>query len=224
MVGGELGAIIIAEHESDDVFGRNHESLLLAAAGIMAMAMELDDLRSRCNDSSDLDSLSRLPRITQLDLHLRRLVSQVQTFGWPVGVIVADIDGFTEINRKLGYAIGDQVLREASQRFRGFFRQDIFVARVGSDSFAACVPKADRADLDAFLPRLFEAMSWDFSDSTPDSSFARITVSIGACHTKINRKVLLLAAEAEAAAAEASAAGPGSQVMWKLGIAGREDE
>jgi diguanylate cyclase (GGDEF)-like protein len=224
MTRGELGAIIIAEHESDDIFGRSQESLLLAAAGLMSMAMELDDLRSRCNDSSDLDNLSRLPRITQLDLHLRHLASQVQSFGWSVGVIVADIDGFSEINRKLGYSSGDQLIREASRRFRGFFREEIFVARVGTDSFAACIPKVDRADLEAFLPRLFEAMSWNFTACAGDSDFTKITVSIGACHSKINRKVLLLAAEAAAAADEASAAGPGSQILRRIGISGREDE
>lgn len=223
MTDGELGAIIIAEHESDEVFGRSHESLLLAASGILSMSMELDALRRRCSSSADTDPLSRLPRITQLDLHMRRVASQVGSFGWSVVVLVADIDGFSEINRTLGFAVGDQVLREAAQRFRGFFHPDTFAARVGQDSFAVCLPKADRAELDALLPRLFETMCWDFVGGSPDLS-ARISVSIGACHTKINRKVLLLVAEAEEAAREAARIGRGSQVIRKLGILGREEE
>ena len=113
------------------------------------------------------------------------------------------------------------MLREAAQRFRGMFPGD-FVARMGHDSFAACVPKADKAELEAFIPRLVEAMSWDFAGAAPGHS-AAITVSVGACHTRINRKVLLLAAEAEAAAVDAARTGPRAQVIRRIGVTGTED-
>ncbi len=51
-------------------------------------------------------------------------------------MVIADLDGFKEINDQHGHAAGDAVLRHFGQNLRTHTRSDDFVARFGGDEFA----------------------------------------------------------------------------------------
>ncbi|MBN8197062.1 GGDEF domain-containing protein [Thalassospira povalilytica] len=51
-------------------------------------------------------------------------------------MVIADLDGFKEINDEHGHAAGDAVLRHFGQNLRTHTRSDDFVARFGGDEFA----------------------------------------------------------------------------------------
>lgn len=51
-------------------------------------------------------------------------------------LVIADLDGFKQINDKHGHAAGDAVLRHFGQNLRTHTRSDDFVARFGGDEFA----------------------------------------------------------------------------------------
>ena len=51
-------------------------------------------------------------------------------------IISLDLDGFKEINDRLGHAVGDEVLVEAGRRLAGGAREGDVVARMGGDEFA----------------------------------------------------------------------------------------
>ena len=216
IVEGEVTGLIMAEHADDDAYGHEHEGMLFAAAGLLSMKMELSDLRGRCGDLIEGDSLTGLPRAPYLYDNLKMMAGKVQLYGGPVSVIVADIDDFSSLNEKVGYSAGDSILRQAALRFSGCFSPEIIVARIGSDRFAACVPSIDGAGLEALIARTINALSWNFSSGAKDPGVA-VSASIGACYTSTNKEVLLLIREAERAAAEAAAAGPGSSRMKSLG-------
>jgi diguanylate cyclase (GGDEF)-like protein len=50
-----------------------------------------------------------------------------------------DLDGFDEINDALGYAGGDQVLKELGERLRKTLPEGAVIARLGSDEFALLI-------------------------------------------------------------------------------------
>src|ERR1022692_1612936 len=56
-----------------------------------------------------------------------------------VGVLLIDLDRFTEINNTLGTANGDLVLCEVARRLQGGVRDDALVARLASDGYAVLV-------------------------------------------------------------------------------------
>jgi diguanylate cyclase (GGDEF)-like protein len=220
---GKVIALIMAEHEDDNAFVQHHESVLLAVAGLFSMREELAVLRHRFENISGKDTLTGLPGITLLDRHLHHMAKEVQTFGWYAGVIVADIDNFDRINQKFGYNEGDRLLMDAAARFTNCFSEDVFIARIGPDSFAACIPRVGKAVMEAMSQRAADALSFEYR-SEQSHSLEGITASIGSVYTHVNRKVLLLTGEARKAASEASAASPGSYTVRRIGVSGSERE
>ncbi len=217
----EVIALIMAEHEGDNAFMQYHEGILLTVAGMFSMREELAGLRNRFKNISGIDTLTGLPGITLLDRHLHHMAKEVQTYGWYVGVIVADIDDFDTMNRTLGYSEGDRLLMDVAIRFRDCFSDDVFIARIGSDSFAACIPKAGKAIMEAMSQRAADALSFKYTARISDSPIS-ISASIGSVYTLVNRKVLLLTGEAEKAVSDVRAASPGKYVVRKIGLAGSD--
>ncbi len=218
---GTVLALIMAEHEDDNVFMQHHEEILMAAAGMFSMREELAGLRERFRNISGRDTLTGLPCITLLDRHLHHMAKEVQTFGWYVGVIVADIDDFDEHNRKLGYAEGDRLLVDTADRFCSCFADDVFVARIGPDSLAACIPRAGKAVMEAISQRVADTLSYRYAAGKSETAVP-VSASIGSAYTHVNRKVLLLTGEAVKAVTDASSTGPGTCVVRKIGISGLE--
>ena len=149
------------------------------------------------------------------------MAMEVQTYGWYVGLIVADIDGFGVMNRMLGYAEADRLLIDAALRFRNCFSEDVFIARTGPDSFAACIPRASKAVMEAMSQRAADALSFKYLGKMPDSA-AKVSASIGCVYTHVNRTVLTLTGEAEKAVSDARIAGSGTCVVRMIGLSGQQ--
>ncbi len=62
----------------------------------------------------------------------------------PLTVIFLDLDGFKAVNDTLGHSAGDELLREASARFREVLSDADTLARFGGDEFAVLLE--DRSD------------------------------------------------------------------------------
>ncbi|MBD3278851.1 MAG: diguanylate cyclase [Candidatus Aegiribacteria sp.] len=201
MRSGEVFALVAAENEENNAFSGRDEVFLTAAAELLYMREELADLKNRFRCISGTDVLTGLPGITLLDAHLHQMAREVQSHGWYVGVLVADIDDFGRVNRDLGYQEGDKLLRRAASLFSDCFPEDVFIARTGPDSFAACIPKAGRAVMEAMSQKAADALSFQYSC---EKGSLRVSASVGSSYTHVNRKVLLLTVEAEKAAREAA--------------------
>jgi diguanylate cyclase (GGDEF)-like protein len=91
--------------------------------------------RGKVTLSTDIDPLTRIasrPKI--LDVLDRALVAR--TPDQIVLLVVANLDGFTEINDSLGYRVGDELLIAAARRLRELAPAAATLGRVGSDEFA----------------------------------------------------------------------------------------
>ncbi len=86
------------------------------------------------------DPLTKLPNREALQRKLASELQRAARFGYPVSLLIADLDEFHVLNETLGYEVGDQVLQKVAQILRQLVRGYDVVARYGSDEFAFALP------------------------------------------------------------------------------------
>ncbi len=85
------------------------------------------------------DPLTGLPnRLMLVDRLEHALYSHIRN-KMQLAVLFIDLDGFKAINDTRGHAIGDQLLRQVSERFKFLLRSGDTVARLGGDEFVILI-------------------------------------------------------------------------------------
>jgi diguanylate cyclase (GGDEF)-like protein len=82
------------------------------------------------------DSLTGLPNRAFLLNRIAELTVDVERSRDSFALLLLDLDGFKQINDRLGHRIGDLVLRDLAPRLQQPLRRDDVVARLGGDEFA----------------------------------------------------------------------------------------
>jgi len=86
------------------------------------------------------DELTRLPNRRAFMRRLEDEVSRVQRHGFPLSLVLIDLDNLRHINDLSGHAVGDEVLRCYSEDVLSIFRHHDLVARYGGEEFAVLLP------------------------------------------------------------------------------------
>ena len=82
------------------------------------------------------DSLTGLPNRAFLLNRIGEMTIEVERSRASFALLLLDLDGFKQINDRLGHRIGDLVLRDLAPRLQEPLRRDDVVARLGGDEFA----------------------------------------------------------------------------------------
>ena len=128
------------EHlEREDEIGQLARSFDQMRQNIAANQTEIRELAYN-------DRLTGLPNRASFGAALRDAIVDASAHHEPFTVVVLGLDRFKHINENLGYALGDDVLREVAQRLRRHVqRQGDVVARLSGDQFALLLQGADLA-------------------------------------------------------------------------------
>jgi len=87
------------------------------------------------------DQLTGLPNRTLFIQAVADAVRAEEPRRGSVGVLLIDLERFTEINNTLGNAHGDRLLREVARRLRADLAGEVLTARLGGDEFAVLCPR-----------------------------------------------------------------------------------
>jgi len=99
----------------------------------------------------------------------------------PLGVIIADIDRFKEVNDEHGHLAGDALLRGVAQRIASLMREYDSVGRYGGDEFLVILPGCDLDNCRHAAERLRMSLC---SDAIPTSEGTfKCTMSFGVATT-----------------------------------------
>ena len=136
---------------------------LLARVRAAARIKALQDALHR--KSAELDRLSRTDALTGLhnrrhvEEQLRAQESAARRHGYPLAVLVIDVDHFKRYNDAHGHAAGDVVLPAVAQRLRSTARFEDVVGRWGGEEFVVLAPYTDVAAGVALAERLRTAVA-----------------------------------------------------------------
>jgi diguanylate cyclase (GGDEF)-like protein len=105
---------------------------------------ELD--QQRLNYLARYDPLTGLINRTMFQDRLESAVARARRDGSVVAIMFLDLDGFKEVNDRLGHAVGDALLRQAAERLVGCVRESDTVARLGGDEFTVILEGGQRVE------------------------------------------------------------------------------
>ena len=114
-------------------------------------------------------------RYTEIILSARH--EEMERYGWPFGVLFADIDHFKQINDRYGHPAGDRVLKMVARTLSNAVRTFDVVGRWGGEEFLAVIANVDREELSATANR-FRALV-EQSNLSGEHGL-RVTISVGA--------------------------------------------
>lgn len=101
------------------------------------------DLQQCLRFSATHDFLTNLLSRAEILSSLERELVRTQREGRPAGVIMADVDGFKQINDTLGHPAGDAVLAEVARRLKSDLRLYDVAGRYGGEEFILVLPGCD---------------------------------------------------------------------------------
>jgi two-component system cell cycle response regulator len=125
------------------------------------------------------DPLTGLYNRRYLEVHLQKLLDNNESRRKPIGLLMLDIDHFKQVNDTYGHSVGDEVLKEYSQRLVNNVRSFDLVARLGGEEFVVILPDVTETRAQYISERLrTEIGNTSFSCNVPEGKLD-ITTSIG---------------------------------------------
>jgi diguanylate cyclase (GGDEF)-like protein/PAS domain S-box-containing protein len=95
---------------------------------------------ARIQELAYTDPLTGLPNRRRLEEQVESAIWEARARGDALGLLVVDLDGFKEVNDRLGHAAGDELLQVVARRLRDRVRRRDLVARLGGDEFLVALP------------------------------------------------------------------------------------
>ncbi len=144
------------------------EVALLIAGGLLLLWLALyrivagasRRLRAQARENDRLARYDRLTGLANRTLYSERLDAELRSERGAEGaVLIADIEGFKQINNTFGNEAGDELLRSVAHRLEHDLQHVALLARVGNDEFAllSCpLPSGGAASVASEVQRVLE--------------------------------------------------------------------
>lgn len=129
---------------------------------LLEKKVHLDSLRTHYHEAlgrSQLDWLTGLYNHGYFQEFLGYELKRALKQGFPVSLIMIDVDNFKSYNDTLGHSAGDAILREMGQVLRNSIREVDFAARYGGEEFAVVLPYVHRENAIIIAKRIHRAFT-----------------------------------------------------------------
>jgi len=153
--------------------------LVFSYATIVSIRSRFDGLVESLRSRRRLRTLTEQDTLTGLSSrrHFQSTLTAVCQQQTPLAILFIDLDGFKQVNDRLGHAAGDTLLTLVAERLRASVRASDLVARLGGDEFAILQSvTASEASAQQLAERINHAIGLPFSIG---NELVRIGASIG---------------------------------------------
>ena len=146
-----------------------------AIATLMLAFIRMFVALKQAQEISSERALARTDELTGLPNRRKFMADLIEFSNTQGALLLLDLDGFKPVNDQHGHAVGDQLLRAVSQRFRRSLPNQATLARLGGDEFGALISGDYESTMEAALA-LHASVSYPF---LIDGENIKIGVSIG---------------------------------------------
>jgi diguanylate cyclase (GGDEF)-like protein len=123
------------------------------------------------------DPLTGLANRSKFEESAGQALARARRHNSRLACMFIDLDGFKDVNDRLGHQVGDALLRDLAGRMRHVFRDYDTVARFGGDEFAILLTDIDSSvDVAHIASRLCDALSEPLD---VDDHHLQVTASVG---------------------------------------------
>ncbi|MBF0255444.1 MAG: EAL domain-containing protein, partial [Gammaproteobacteria bacterium] len=123
----------------------------------------IKNAQRRAEYLSTHDTLTGMPNRSLFQDRLRQALAQARRHKHRVALLFIDLDNFKTINDTLGHDVGDELLKQASERLRDAVRDVDTVARLGGDEFTAILVDCDEENAGNVANRIVDELAASFS-------------------------------------------------------------
>jgi len=166
--------------------GREILSRIAIARRVLALQDKLFDAQKEVMRLAKEDPLTTLLNRRALFDEIIKELNRTVREELPLSTILVDIDDLKKINEKYGYAVGDKVLIEASERLKRICRPYDSIGRYGGGEFFILLPNTKKINATMVAERMKKAIGGK-PFSIEDKSVA-ISASFGVCYFRLEHE------------------------------------
>ncbi|TPI71123.1 GGDEF domain-containing protein [Mesorhizobium sp. B2-8-9] len=154
----------------------SHALLSLLTALCLFTAAALDVMRA-LKDETHTDPLSGILNRRGFEERANLLLDQCGKAGFPVALVLADLDHFKALNDQHGHEAGDRVIADFAAKLRSATGARGAAGRIGGEEFAVLLPLSDLASARLFAEAIRAFYSAGAIEGLPPG--VRVTASFG---------------------------------------------
>ncbi|WP_180994165.1 bifunctional diguanylate cyclase/phosphodiesterase [Bacillus sp. Marseille-P3661] len=127
--------------------------------GVYGIAKDLSKEKEAIQKIKELaytDQLTGLPNRTWFYKNLAKVLNKSKELKETVAILAIDFDNFKNVNDTLGHHVGDQFLRQVSERLKNCLRENDSIARVGGDEFIITVEDVTKDEVSQLAKRILK--------------------------------------------------------------------
>ena len=164
------GVVKGLEAGADDYLIKPFDSSeMIARIGVGVRVTELhrklQEKSAQLEEAATTDLLTGLPNRRAIKEWANKQLKGAARHGFPVWVVLGDLDSFKEINDTFGHEAGDTVLRTFANTLKRLTRISDMCGRLGGDEFLIVISHVSAENIDLAINRfreMFSALSFPF--------------------------------------------------------------
>ena len=179
----------------EDSYAKQNLELYTLIANFVAMATHNSELLEKSDEFANTDNLTLLYNHRGFQEILTTEIDRAKTNKQKLSILMMDINNITKINRELGHAKGDEVIKLVAEKVRQNSRENDIAGRYGGDEIAVILPNTNSEQAKYVAEYITYSLSCCFIDN-----IGPIKVSVGVATypncSEDKEKLLILAEQA----------------------------
>ena len=170
-----------------------HMNMVSFVANYMGMYIHNAQLLEQSNKFANTDTLTSLYNHRGFQEILANEIAKAKDSETPLSVVMFDVNNISKINRELGHAKGDEVIKTIAEKIKQNIRATDSAGRYGGDEIAVIMPETNTKDAKYLAEYITYCLSCCFVDDV-----GPIKVSVGIStfpECTIDQEKLLILAE-----------------------------